>query len=206
MQRSMFFAGAHDFNAGDNTGGSLVEDVLGTLATTGRTMLSQLIQTGGNLLGFNQEGLDKASGVVLGGAAGLGQVVQMQRDVERKKFDFLSSANVVAPNISFGRFAQMQDYIGNGFFIDRIRLSENDMERFDNFLTMYGYADDRKLENTDFTSHTPFNYVQADNVAVEGPSMYMCNLISEYFSGGVRLWHELPNRAAMTDNPIKGGA
>ena len=203
MQRSMFFAGAHDFSAGDNTSGSLVEDVLGTLATAGRSMLSQLIQTGGNLLGFNQEGLDKASGVVLGGAAGLGQVVQMQRDVERKKFDFLSSANVVAPNISFGRFAQMQDYIGNGFFIDRIRLSENDMERFDNFLTMYGYADDRKLENTDFTSHTHFNYVQADNVAVEGPSMYMCNLISEYFSGGVRLWHELPNRAAMSDNPIR---
>ena len=95
---------------------------------------------------------------------------------------------------------------GNNFMILQETLTDNDMEKLDNFLTMYGYSVSRRLEQADFTSRTHFNFVQADNVAVEGPSMFMCNLISDYFAGGVRLWHELPNRAAMTDNPIMGGA
>lgn len=94
-------------------------------------------------------------------------------------------------------------FTGNNFMILQETLTDNDMERLDNFLTMYGYSVSRRLEQADFTSRTHFNFVQADNVAVEGPSMFMCNLISDYFSGGVRLWHELPNRAAMSDNPIR---
>lgn len=109
-------------------------------------------------------------------------------------------------NLFFPQDVNQSMFTGNNFMILQETLTDNDMEKLDNFLTMYGYSVSRRLEQTDFTSRTHFNFVQADNVAVEGPSMFMCNLISDYFAGGVRLWHELPNRAAMSDNPIKGGA
>ena len=165
------------------------------ISTTGRTDVSRADAIS-----------DQTMARIGGGRGAERQYVDTERSMRRTKFYFDVSQNLVVPEIRFGRFAEMQEFIGNGFYIDRVRLSENDMERLDNFLTMYGYADDRRLESEDFTSHVHFNYVQADNVAVEGPSMFMCNLISDYFAGGVRLWHELPNRAAMSDNPIKGGA
>lgn len=206
LQRSNFFADSFSF-APVEPSGNILEYAVNLIGKTGRSMFGQFADM---VMGMNpnlpQDTHDRAIALITGGAKGISGYEEISRSRERSAFDFKSSQNVVAPNISFGRFAQMQDYVGNGFYIDRIRLSENDMERFDNFLTMYGYADDRRLEAEDFTSHVHFNYVQADNVAVEGPSMFMCNLISDYFAGGVRLWHELPNRAAMSDNPIKGGA
>lgn len=205
LQRANLMADAHDFGAGEPSG-NVLQYLLNTLSGTGRSVASMSVQSFGGMVGVSQEQRDRISGLITGGGQGLGAVERLYRSADRAAFDFQTSRNIVAPNISFGRFAQMQDYVGNGFYIDRIRLSENDMERFDQFLTMYGYADDRRLESTDFTSHVHFNFVQASNVAVDGPSMYMCNLISDYFSSGVRLWHELPNRAAMSDNPIKGGA
>lgn len=117
-------------------------------------------------------------------------------------FYFMTS-QIKAPEFYFNSNISTSLFVDNGFCVIQTHLSEGDMERFDKFLTMYGYADSRKLEQADFTSHVHFNFVQASNVAVKGPPMMLCNMISEYFAGGVRLWHELPNQDAMSNNPIK---
>lgn len=130
-----------------------------------------------------------------------------QYNIAEQQVNYNYYANrVKVPTFSFSGNSSTAMFVDNAFAIFHVHLKDSDMERLDNFLTMYGYAVSERLEQSDFTSHTHFNFVQANNVAVEGPSMFMCNLISDYFAGGVRLWHELPNRAAMSDNPIKGGA
>lgn len=185
----------------DSGAGGVLEGIFGNLFAPVRAFGAQLalarrVGSGGTVSAQEYAGW-------AAGPEGVYQQYEMARDMERERFNFNVENRLVVPEVAFAQEPNMQYFVGNGFFIDRLRLTENDMERLDNFLTMYGYADDRRLEQADFTSHTHFNFVQADNVAVEGPSMYMCNLISEYFSGGVRLWHELPNRAAMSDNPIR---
>lgn len=125
------------------------------------------------------------------------------RAAQRADFDFYASMRIVAPEIRFGRGAEISGYVFNGFVVYRTRLSEEDMERFDNFLTMYGYAQSRRLKQDDLSSRQKFNFVKASNVAVTGPSLMDRNAISDMFAGGIRLWHVLPNRAAMSDNPIK---
>lgn len=125
------------------------------------------------------------------------------RAANRKDFDFYSDMRIVTPEIRFGRGAEISGYVFNGFVVYRTRLSDEDMERFDNFLTMYGYAQCRRLKQDDMSSRKNFNFVKASNVAVTGPSLMDRNAIADMFAGGIRLWHVLPNRAAMSDNPIK---
>lgn len=180
---------------GENSSGSVLSDVLGAITGPFNKLVGMLrLAEGGSAQDYIAQ---------VGGQEALFSAAEFKRDRDRAIFDFNVSQNIVVPSVYFSEWPEMQYYIGNGFYIDRVRLSENDMERFDNFLTMYGYAEDRKLESNDFTSHQHFNYVQASNVAVKGPSMMLCNMISNYFAGGVRLWHELPNQSAMTNNPIK---
>lgn len=122
----------------------------------------------------------------------------------RKMFDEVSSMTIVSPEILFGRGAAMQGYVGNGFMCYRTRLSDSDIEHFDNFLTMYGYADSRPLKRSDLTSRKYFNYIKANNITVSGfDSLWIRNSIADQLTGGVRLWHVLPNAEAMKNNPIK---
>lgn len=131
-----------------------------------------------------------------------GRDVDYRTTVRNADFSFMES-QVKAPDFYFNSNVSTSLFVDNGFCVIQSHLSEGDMERFDRFLTMYGYADSRKLDKEDFTSHTHFNFVKASNVAIKGPTMMLCNMISDYFAGGVRLWHELPNQEAMTNNPIK---
>lgn len=121
----------------------------------------------------------------------------------RNDFDYMKSIQIVQPEIRFARGTALAGFIGNGFITTHTMLSDDDLERFDNFLTMYGYAQSRRLKQDDLTSRKNFNFVQATNVAVTGPNMMDRNAIADLFAGGIRLWHVLPNRAAMSDNPIK---
>ena len=137
-------------------------------------------------------------------APSLSNDVNFRNMLARTSFEYKSQEALAAPEVIFPYTPEVQGYIGNGFMIYRTCLQEADMIALDNFLTMYGYSNSRRLTQEDLTSHQHFNFVQADNVALTGNiAMWLRNAISDYFKGGVRLWHEMPNRPAMLDNPIK---
>lgn len=122
--------------------------------------------------------------------------------------DNIFSANVqtalVAPTLSFPVTVTAASYFGHAFRITQVTLSDNDLARFDRYLTMYGYAQDKPFEHDDLTNRTKFNYilVQSAQVAVPGNNMQLLNEISEGLAAGVRFWHILPTASAYDDNPI----
>lgn len=158
-----------------------------------------------NYNGNNLPGSNDAFGPVSGLVNFYRKGEDYERQSFRNRFNLQSSVKMVAPSVAFARGAEIQGYVGNGFIVYRTRLSEQDMERLDNEFTMYGEPDNRKLKQSDLNSHVHFNYVEADNVSVTGNiSIALRNAISEKFTAGIRLWHELPNTSAMTNNPLKG--
>lgn len=116
------------------------------------------------------------------------------------------SANLIAPELAFPVSANNAAYFGNAFMIAHITLGDNDLIRFDKFLTMYGYAVDRPFKQADLTNRTYFNYIKTSEAQVESNygSLAMCDRISDMFNAGIRLWHVLPSTNASTaynDNP-----
>lgn len=117
------------------------------------------------------------------------------------------SANVTAPEILFPVSVNNSAYYGNSFIITHIGLSANDLNRFDRFLTMYGYAVDRPLTKAHLQNRTHYNYIKTSEAHFKAPavSMTMLNQLAEMMNRGVRIWHELPNATAFNDNPAKEG-
>lgn len=129
----------------------------------------------------------------------MGEVSQMNQRAE-----FETTQSFVVPEIQFPQGVVNQMATGNGFLVYRVRLSDNDVARFDKFLTMYGYAQSKPLEKSDFTNRRYFNYVQADGVNVGGNiGLRIREMIAQQLSGGVRIWHTLPNPSYYNNNPIK---
>lgn len=129
----------------------------------------------------------------------MGEVSQMNQRAE-----FETSQSFVVPDVQFPQGVVNQMATGNGFLVYRVRLSNNDVARLDKFLTMYGYAQSKPLEKTDFTNRRYFNYVQADGVNVGGNiGLRIREMIAQQLSGGVRIWHTLPNPSYYNNNPIK---
>lgn len=125
-----------------------------------------------------------------------------QRMIEQAEFS--TSQNIVAPEIQFPQGVVNQMLTRNGFLIYRVRLADADVVRLDKFLTMFGYAQSKVLEKSDFTNRQYFNYVQADGVAVGGNVGYRLRAnIAAQLSGGVRVWHTLPNPSYYNNNPIR---
>ena len=118
------------------------------------------------------------------------------------------SQNLNAPKIYFPFGSNLNTYFGNGFYGIRSRLSDNDTIRFDKFLTAFGYATNEPFDSSAFTCREHFNYVQVSdlNVKINGSKDYgvrIRNILEQVLSNGIRIWHELPNKAAFDDNPIK---
>ena len=129
----------------------------------------------------------------------MGEVSQMNQRAE-----FETTQSFVVPEIQFPQGVVNQKATGNGFLVYRVRLSDNDVARLDKFLTMYGYAQSKPLEKSDFTNRRYFNYVQADGVNVGGNiGLRIREMIAQQLSGGVRIWHTLPNPSYYNNNPIK---
>ena len=99
---------------------------------------------------------------------------------------------------------QMADYVGNAFYDMRYRLSDNDMTRFDNFLSSYGYAVDEVLSQSCFVGRTNHNYVKANDVTLKksGAPLYLLAGAADQIQAGVRIWHVKPSRDKLIDNPI----
>lgn len=106
--------------------------------------------------------------------------------------------------VKFPRIPSFQDYVGNNFYEMRYRLSDNDMTRFDNFLTQFGYAVDEVLDITCFSGRTHFNYIQGRDVSLKksGVPQYLLAGFASSIESGVRIWHTAPAHSKLLDNPI----
>lgn len=117
------------------------------------------------------------------------------------------SQNLNAPKIYFPFGSNLNTYFGNGFYGIRSRLSDNDTIRFDKFLTAFGYATNEPFDSSAFDCRQHFNYVQVSdlNVKINGSKDYgirIKNMLEQILNNGIRIWHELPNKAAFDNNPI----
>lgn len=193
------------------TSGSLIAQTQFTnrqdLAET-RNNVNYGMSTAGNFLSAIGSALTGNISGVLGSAKSQAdsainyEFANQQRQLERAEFETAQTIN--APDVKFPRSSSIQAYVGNGFVTYQTRLSAKDLARFDRFLTMFGYAQSKPLEKSDFTNRRYFNYVQADGVNVSGNvGLRVRENIVEQLSGGVRIWHTLPNASYYNSNPIK---
>lgn len=193
------------------TSGSLIAQTQFTnrqdLAET-RNNVNYGMSTAGNFLSAIGSALTGNISGVLGSAKSQAEsainyeFANQQRQLEQAEFETAQTIN--APDVKFPRSSSIQAYVGNGFVTYQTRLSAKDLSRFDRFLTMFGYAQSKPLEKSDFTNRLYFNYVQADGVNVSGNvGLRVRENIVEQLSGGVRIWHTLPNASYYNSNPIK---
>lgn len=148
-----------------------------------------------------QMGNPISSGIKMGNA-----VVNAQLEYLNFK-DQVHRAKMIPNNVS--------DHVGNGDVkmctgalspvISRVRVSDEDIERIDNYFTRYGYAiNDIKYPNT--SGRKSFNYVKV----ASGENTFKSNIIdsdtlneiNNIFSGGVTLWHDIEKIGIYEDNEI----
>lgn len=150
-----------------------------------------------------QAGLGLASGTI--GMVNQGiKNAQANRNAEYQmnatRLAYNVSQRVVVPEIRFPQATSLQNYIGNGFYLYRICMSEADCKRFDKFLTMYGYAQDKAFSPSDLTNRGSFNYIKMSDVQIANtgnvhmPRRYVLGAEAQ-LSQGVRVWH-----VAITNN------
>lgn len=121
----------------------------------------------------------------------------------QEKFDDLVGSVLFTPETNFAADRGIQGYMGNGFYITRTTLEPDDLEAFDDFLTQFGYGDGVSFEMDFLTNRAHFNYIKTEGASVKcSAPLRVRNAIADVLNSGVRLWHELPNAAAMTNNPI----
>ena len=133
-------------------------------------------------------------------AEGYFTMAQQQENLRQLAADLA----ITAPTITFPMAPGIQNYVGNPAVIYRVRLSDGDVKRVDRLFTMYGYAQDKPLEKTDFTNRQYFNFVQCERVSVTtGKGRRFDTGVAAQLMSGVRVWHTLPNESYYTNNPIK---
>lgn len=113
-------------------------------------------------------------------------------------------ANVSVPQLMFSQVPNLQAYLGNRFYEYRVMLSESDMQRFDRFLTMFGYAVSEPLTDECFHGRKFFNYVKAEGVNIKADRIPLSlrRLVVSQIEQGVRIWHTAPIQSAFDENPI----
>lgn len=179
-----------------------------------------MTQYGMNFLGgaINAAGSISADGVTPAGvASGLMGLASRGLEVEYNKYQYEQQRNqnaqatvdLARPEIIFPQTDNMAAYYGHTFLMYRTRMTDSDMQRFDKFLTMYGYAVDEPFDSSALNCRTKFNYLTLSDVQckIKGEGNYWGKAIVDaaksVLEGGVRIWHVLPNAAAFNDNPIK---
>lgn len=137
-------------------------------------------------------------GAVVGGIKNL-----FTNDADRELQKNQTQRYIFPPEASFTVDRAVQGFVGNGFYITRTQLDPDDMEAFDNYLTQFGYNDAVAFDMSFLTNRQCFNYIQTQGASVKCTApLRVRNAIAALLDSGVRLWHELPNTAAMTNNPI----
>ena len=188
----------------------LIESATGALVLGGN--IASI--AGGTMAGASVMGLEGAEAAEFGmqrganaaGGIGASGVHAINSAFANKRTFLQSMRQALRPSdqLQFPQVPQLQDYIGNKFYELRYRLSDNDMVRFDNFLTQYGYAVDEVLTPSCFLGRTHFNYVKGEDVVLKksGVPQYLLQGAAQVIENGVRIWHDAPAASSLLDNPI----
>lgn len=156
--------------------------------------------------------MDSLSPLALAGSGGMSVVdasvgaanfaLKTDMSMRESAVNYQTQQRIVAPVIAFPQEYGAQAYLGNVFYLYRTRLSDNDMVRADNFFTQFGYAQDKKFEISDLQNRQYFNFIKTRDADIVGTAPLRIRLqCAQLFNSGVRLWHVLPNAAAMYNNP-----
>lgn len=179
-------------------GGGAGSMVKGLLGTANRWLTNNLIA--GNL---SENGMQPVADYY-----GLGDITRMRaaQTAAATAADIgYMRGQYVAPSVQFPRSDTMRDFYGNGFKCYRYRLSDLDVARYDEYLTMYGYAEVKPLEAKDFTCRQYFNFVACSTVTLGGSApRWKREAAAQQLRGGVRVWHSAPDTTTyVTGNPVK---
>jgi len=135
----------------------------------------------------------------------------MRIDIAQQRFAYEVAQNIAAPSVKFAQNVDLQMFFGNFFGCFTLRLSPGDMERFDKYLTAYGYKTSEPLTEACFSGRVNFNFVQASGVSIEKTTSatYAVNdnrmrriNAAKQLNAGVRFWHVKPDNAKRFVNPI----
>lgn len=127
----------------------------------------------------------------------------LARDEQSKILSYETEQNIVAPQISFPQNVSLQLYYGNIFCSTTFRLQDADLERFDRYLTRYGYKVSEILTQDCFKGRKNFNFVKASGILIGNEvNLRRKNNVEQIFNNGVRVWHKLPTLNLLQSNPI----
>lgn len=130
------------------------------------------------------------------------EMYQLQRQNELSQL--YQATTIYAPTVNFPYNSSiLRDVKNNGVCVYKYRYSNNDALRIDTLLTMYGYKYAQPLTISNFGHRKHFDYISCRSVSVTGLPKWWCDEIADVLKVGVRVWHELPNRAAYSDNPVR---
>lgn len=150
-------------------------------------------------LGTGQSALNKTVGL-------LQSPINYRINRNRNIFNYTASQNLIVPDINFPRSEDLRDYLGNNFYIYRYKLSQNDLQRYDKFLTMFGYSVSLPFTKDLLTNRPYFNYISVDSAQIaynDGVSMSYRLGAENQLSSGVRIWHVKPDiRYFETGNEV----
>lgn len=108
----------------------------------------------------------------------------------------------VAPQIKFQQSQTLRELVGNGFIIFKYQMTDEDLERCDRLLTMYGYRHSKVLEKTDLTNRPDFNYIEAGEVHIT-TNVAVPKWVREGAEDqlvGIRLWHKMFDISSYNGN------
>lgn len=124
-------------------------------------------------------------------------------DATDRTKDYNIAKFLTVPELHFTPSDNLQGYFNNGFWVSRTRLANDDLVKFDNFLTQFGYAVFEPLTLECFTGRKYFNYIEANSINIKNNiPMYARIGVINQLNKGVRVWHVLPDIQYMYDNPI----
>lgn len=143
----------------------LINDVTNGILNTTGSLMSWMGDTDfmgeGDLYGINN-GIRGVGGGLLNTSRGISNFI-----LNNKQLFANTNRALIDTDIKFPVTPQMADYVGNSFYDMRYRLSDNDMQRFDDFLSSFGYAVDEVLSRACFLGRTNHNYVKANGVTLK---------------------------------------
>lgn len=125
-------------------------------------------------------------------------------ELRNQLLDIAINANVYTPTVNFPFNSHIvQDQMENGVLVYRYLYTPTDAARINRLLTMYGYKFSKALDNSDFTNRRYFNFVECANITVGGKARWWNDGIAAQLTGGVRIWHVLPDPGYYGNNPVR---
>lgn len=113
----------------------------------------------------------------------------------------LIANNIYAPSYNFPMSEGIRDFIGNSCTVWRAIYTQNDLNRIEKILTMYGYRHTTPIQASFLTNRAKFNYIKASGVSIgnTGLPKWLREGVATQFAAGTRIWHVLPDPAIYTN-------